>query len=308
MNEEYTVANPPTRPGIYPHLPDAVYRKIPAVSQSLLKDFAPCPRKWKLAPPKKVTDAMRYGSLVDALWLSGDVSRYALQPTVYLSTGMECPVCKSVTDSKKCAKCRVERVEVQVETPWSNNSTTCRDWHAEREREGKEVVSREAWQMAHNACKRLNEVPEIRIHRERCDTQVAVVSTIDGILVKGLIDMLPHEKWRTTLGDLKCPPSADPEDWPKYVYNNRLHWQAYLYLTIWNQESGENVQWFEHFVSEQDPPHEPCYMPLSQDFIALGRRDVGRAIRQWAECQERAEYPGYEMNVETQPADWMLRE
>lgn len=307
MSDEYTVQNPPTKRGIYYNLPDDVYRAIPATSQSTLKRFADCPRRWKLSPPVKPTEAMKFGLLVDNMWLSGDTSRYAVQPFDYDTKRMRCPECGSMTDSKKCAKCKMDRVEVTVKLPWDNRSTTCQEWVSEQEQQGREVVSYDTWQMAKAACVRLDSVPEMKLHRSRCDVQVAVLSEIEGCAVKCLIDVVPHEEYRVSLGDLKVATTADPKKWARYVYDYRLHWQAALSLDLWNKESGENIQWFHHFVVESQPPHEPCYMPLSQDFIALGRRDVGRSLRMWAEAQEKNEFPGYEMNVETQVENWMLR-
>ena len=86
------------------------------------------------------------------------------------------------------------------------------------------------------------------------------------------------------------------------------HAKPALYLDLWNKESGEKLEWFYHFVSEQDAPHEPCFMPLSQEFITIGRIKYQRALRLWAECQEKQEFPGYPMNVVTQPEKWMLKE
>lgn len=304
----FTVSNPPTKPGIYYGLPDEVYRAIPCVSQSTLRDFMDCPRKWKLSPPKEVTPNMLWGSLVDAIWLSGNVSRYAIEPSVYLSKGMQCPQCKSVTDSQKCAKCKCPRVEVEVQKDWSNNSDTCRQWAEEQRAIGKEIVSSEAWVRAHAAVARLNSVEEIALQRSRCHVQVAVIGEIDDVMVKGLIDMVPFDQFRNALGDLKTAPSADPRDWPKYVFNNRLHIQAWIYLTLWNQQKGETLHNWYHFVVEQEAPHEPCYQPLSQEFLRLGERDTRDALALWKQCQEEKEFPGYPMNVVCEPENWMLRQ
>lgn len=304
----YTVSIPPTEPGIYYGLDDSVYRAIPFVSQSTLRDFVSCPRKWKLSPPKEVTPAMVFGSLTDSIWLSGDVTGYAVEPSVYLSEGMQCPECKSVTDAAKCAKCKCLRVRVEVEKPWSNNSEHCREWRMEQEAIGKRIVPREMWQRATAAATRLNEVEEIRLQRSRCDVQVAVISEVDNVKVKGLLDMVPRDEFRNGLADLKCVQSANPRDWPKYVYKMKLHIQAWLYLTLWNQEKGENLTNFYHFCVEAEPPHEPCFMPLSQEFLRLGERDTREALALWKQCQETATFPGYPMNVVCEPENWMIRQ
>ncbi len=309
MNQtEYSILSPPTKPGIYFNLADPVYRAIKAVSQTTLKKFWDCPRRWTLEPEFVPTAAMKFGLLIDNMWLSRDTSRYVVQPATYETKGMRCPICGSITDSQKCAKCKVDRQQVNVQNAWSGNSNTCREWVAAQEAEGKEVVSGETWKMAEHACARLNSEPEIKLQRDRCDVQVAVLSIIEGVPVKTLIDMVPKQEFRKALGDLKVATTADPKEWAAYVYNNRLHWQAALILDLWNKESGESLEWFYHFVVESAEPHEPCMTPLSQDFIALGRRDYQRALRLWGECQEKQEFPGYPMNVPCEPKHWMTKE
>ncbi len=260
----------PTEPGIYRGLPDANYRAIPAVSQSTLKAFSDCPRKWKLSEKKEPTPAMIYGSLVDALWLTGDTSRFAFMPHDLDGRTKEGKAWKS-------------------------------------ENAGREIVTADMRQRAQAACARLNETPDIKAARDACDVQVAVVAELEGVLCKGLIDLCPRDGVRSGLADLKTAASADPETWGRYVYNTRLHWQAAMYLDLWNRATGEDLQDFFHIVSEQEPPHEPCMMPLSRDFIALGRTEYRRALARFAECREKDEWPGYPSGAVVDVEPWMLR-
>lgn len=261
---------PPTTPGIYRGLPDSVYRAIPAVSQSTLKRFADCPRRFKLAPPIESTPNMRYGSYVDALWLSGDLSAFAVQP---------------------------EGIDFRTNVG--------KAWKAENV--GKTIITYEQYTFAAAAVARLISVPEIREAREACDVQVAVVAEIDGILCKALIDLCPQDGMRGALGDLKTAPSADPNDWPRYAYDMRLHWQAAMYLDVWNRATGEDLESFFHFVSEQAPPHEPAMLALSTKFIDLGRDQYRRALRQYDDCQKTDVWPGYPVNAVIEPEPWMTR-
>jgi hypothetical protein len=303
-----TTTDPPTAPGIYRGLPDSVYRRIPAVSQSLLRAFidAGCPRKFKRMPRKPVTDAMRYGLLLDAKWLTGDLSRFAIQPETYDVTGLKCPQCGSITESKQCRKCRCDRVETTVPAEWSNNAAKCREWRAEREAEGKEVITKDMVEQAEAAIARLNEDQEIREARENCDVQVAAIAEIDGVLCKALIDLLPKDGVRKALADLKAALTADPDEWPSYVFNGKLHVQSAFYLDVWNRASGEDLQEFWHFISETSEPYEPSIQPMSQEFIALGRDEYRRALRRYDECRTKGEWPGYESRA-TMPKKWMLR-
>lgn len=281
-----TITDPPTKPGIYRNLPDAVYRAIPAVSQSTLKRFADCPQKFKLAPPIDVTANMIYGSLLDALWLTGDMEPFAVQPATYPG---------------------VDRKKQPCEKKWNNSADHCSLWCEQQEAAGKTIVTAEMWHRAMDAKARLNGIPEIREAREACDIQVAVVAEIEGILCKALIDLCPRDGVRRALGDLKTAPSADPQDWPRYAYKMRLHWQAAMYLDVWNAASGETLEAFFHFVSEQEAPHEPATLALSDTFIGLGRDQYRRALRHYDECRKTDTWPGYPVNAVVYPEKWMLR-
>lgn len=256
--------------GIYRGMKDADYRAIPAVSQSTLKAFADCPRKFKLAPKREATPAMIYGSYVDALWLTGDTSEFAAQP--------------ADLDGRTAAG---------------------KAWKASNA--DKRIITSDAHERATNAVKRLHDCPEISEARQACDVQVAVVAEIEGVLCKGLIDLAPKDGLRGGLADLKTAASGDPSEWSRYVFNMRLHWQAAMYLDLWNRAAGESLEDFFHIVSEQEPPHEPSMMALSHEFVALGRDEYRRALRLYAECQAKDEWPGYTTNAVIAPEPWMLK-
>lgn len=252
-------------------MPDEEYRAIPAVSQSVLKAFVDCPRKFKLSPKREATPNMIYGSYLDAMWLCHDTAKFAVIPE-----GLD------------------------------GRTNAGKTWKAENE--SKVIVTQEQHQRALNAMKRLDSIPEIREVRESCDVQVAVVAEIEGVLCKGLIDLCPKDGLRAGLGDLKTAPSANPSDWPRYVFNMRLHWQAATYLDLWNRATGEDLQEFFHFVSEQEDPHEPAMIALHQDFITLGRDQYRSALRKYAECQAKDEWPGYEVCAVVSPEPWMFKQ
>lgn len=260
----------PTETGIYRDLPEKDYRAIDAVSQSTLKAFADCPRKFKLAEKREATPNMIYGAYLDALWLTGDTSRFAVMP-------------EGLDGRTKDGKA----------------------WKAENA--DRDIVTLEQFSKAMDALFRLNTDSEIKEARNACDVQVAVVAEMEGVLCKGLIDLCPKDGIRAALADLKTAPSADPADWPRYVFNMRLHWQAAMYLDLWNRATGEDLQDFFHIVSEQEAPHEPCMMALHRDFIALGREQYRAALRRYAECREKDEWPGYGSGAVIAPEPWMLK-
>jgi len=87
---------PPIWPaqGMYPSIAPEVYFAAqpgpPAdqiVSKSMLWKFAKNPRRYRDSPPMTITDAMRWGSLVDCMALTPDrfASSYAITPETYPS-------------------------------------------------------------------------------------------------------------------------------------------------------------------------------------------------------------------------------
>lgn len=252
-------------------MPEQEYRAFPAVSQSVLKAFWDCPRKFKLSTPSDPTPNMIFGSFVDSLWLKGDISKFAVAP--------------EGTDFRTKAG---------------------KEWKASVPSD----VSVVSWEMnlrGLGAINRLSNVPEIHKVREACDVQVAVFAELCGVQCKGLVDLAPKER-RRGLADLKTAPSADPSEWSKYVYNNRLHWQAAMYIDLWNRATGEDLQEFFHIVVEQEAPHEPAMHALSRDFIHLGREQYRKALQLYAECKEKDEWPGYPMLTVIEPPKWALRD
>jgi hypothetical protein len=256
--------------GIYRGLPDAEYRAIPAVSQSTLKAFMKCPRKWKLSPKREATPNMIWGSYLDAMWLSGDLSPFAVMPD-----GLD------------------------------GRTNAGKAWKAENT--SKTIVTQDQHERATNAIERLNSIPEIKEAREACDVQVAVVAEIDGIAVKGLIDLCPRDGIRSGLADLKTAPSADPAEWGRYVFTNGLAIQAALYLDLWNRATGEDIGDFFHVIVEQEAPHEPAMIALSRDFIDLGRSQYRAALQRYRECEESGEWPGYPTGEVVDIEPWMLK-
>jgi hypothetical protein len=124
-------------PEVYRRQEPNVKRGDPAfvMSRGELMEFAHCPQRWILGIESDETKSTEWGTLIDCLVLSPGrfENEFAVTPATYKSTGMRCPSCGSVTDSKKCRKCGTDRVEVVIEKPWDWNANTCKDWREERD-------------------------------------------------------------------------------------------------------------------------------------------------------------------------------
>ncbi len=286
------------------------------MSRSQLQRFSKCPSKWiRSAESDDETSAMEFGSLVDTCVTMPErfESIYALAPEQYPTTGMECPVCKTVTDSAKCAKCKVPRVEVSVLKDWNWASTTCQDWREEQQKLGKTVVKSTTASEAWKAAARLREDEEIGAILAVSAKQVWVnVDWHDdtGIIVpvKCMLDLVPDpaSQFGDSLWDLKCPNDCDPAFWAKYIYNWKLHYQGAMYLDAINAAGGFKYRTFGIVAVESEVPYEPFAEPLSEEFLAMGRIAYQSDLKRYSWCLKSKSWPSYPRSI-TEPANWMLK-
>jgi hypothetical protein len=280
------------KPGIYPDMSDKEYRALPAISQSALRYFAECPRKFKLAPKKEPTAAMLHGSLVDELWLrrstlacapyaadAKPVNGYIVQPALYAGK-----------DGEK---------------PWSNNATFCKSWNETWELQKLTVVSADQYAKAVAAVKRLDGEPALAATRARCKTQVAMVWEWEGELCKGLVDMLDEEAGE--MGDLKCSAYHNEEAWASTIYDQGLHIQAAFYMDGYEAITGKKIERWFHVVSEPSDPFEPAGPVMHPDFTYMGKSRWRSLFRDFVVCRETNIWPGYDLNAVVKPAAWMMK-
>ena len=64
---------------------------------------------------------------------------------------------------------------------------------------------------------------------------------------------------------------------------------------------------FRFVVQEKEAPFLVAVVSVGADYLALGRRDMRRAIDLWAECTRTNTWPGYPATV-AEPPRWALDE
>lgn len=283
-------------------------------------------KKWKegYREDEGDTKATKWGNLIDAQLL--DSARFdqlfAIQPSYYNTTGMQCPVCKSVTDSKKCAKCKTERVEVNIEKEWSGQSTTCQDWKNEREREGRTVISKQEMEDSTQATIQVCIDANCSAFIEACAFQVYYTAEYHDkatgiqVLVKTLPDLVPNQRvggnFNNDLGDLKTTRNATSKFWNDEIYKRGYAMQAAMCLDVHNTVTGDARQSFCHVISENVHPYYCELRRLSLEFIELGRAQVIAALSKYAQCVKTSVWPGYHSQVvlfgvaQSEPAPWMV--
>ena len=269
--------------GLYPGIaPEVYFAPQPGppseqiVSKSMLWKFAKNPRRYRDGPPMVVTDAMKWGSLVDCLSLTPDRYQHAykVKPETYL--GPE--------SAKKDAR--------MIEKPWNANSNTCKQWLADLP-PGIECVSSYDFNQACKARDTLFERKEFREMMNGAQTQVGMrvdlgqsVHGHEGLVIrsKSLMDIVPNRdgKWGNSLVDLKMFAKLNSmDDVEKEIYNRGYHGQGALYLDKWNALTGEDRNEFFFVFQLSEAPYEVAIVQLSDEAILAGRKWYREATHKW---------------------------
>jgi hypothetical protein len=137
---------------------------------------------------------------------------------------------------------------------------------------------------------------------ESCNNQVAVSLDYHDdetglvIPVRGLIDLVPKAgtKFENSLGDIKTTGDASHWKWGRTAYEQGYHYQAALYLDLFNAATGEQRNEFRHIVQESDYPFELARRLLPEEWIAVGRENYLSDLGLYAKCLRRDGFAGYE--------------
>lgn len=310
--------------GIYPGIDPKTYfaPTVPMMaSKSLLWDFYPNPRRWRDSPPKEVSDAMKWGSLVDCLALTPERfdSAYKIQPDSYVSAPANvlltteydgewngrtkaCREWKAAREAEGLSVMTPEEHAIASEPkPWNWNSETCKQWLKDLP-PGVETVSANRNQEARKAAAELMARPEFVEMMEGAQTQVAVRYDFPEVITKqpgflrgkGLLDIVPAlaGPWGNALADLKTTGKLD-DIWQveRTIYERGYHAQAALYVDMWNAITGEDRTRFVFIFQQSVAPYEVAIVELDAEALRIGRNWYLRAVRKWARCVALNEWP-----------------
>jgi hypothetical protein len=264
-------------PGIHPNLGMAEYHRwqldrtnlaAGPISCSMLKDFAANPYAWARSAPRKQTAALNTGNLFDL----------ALTDPSVLDA--------SVTVS-----------------PFDNYRTkAAQEWRDERAATGKLVVSQMELAAARYAAK------EVWGHRiagdilNGCEFQVGVIGDIKGIPAKCLIDILPHadSEWGETLVDYKTTSNGlDDEAIRATIGKYKYHWQAALYLGLFNEVSLTRVATDFVYIFQDPQTYEVRVVKLGDEALVAGGRAIKMAVTEFARCAKKGITSRYAMTVDS---------
>lgn len=218
------------------------------VSKSILWDCFQerSPYSWKHGATKESSPAMVFGNLVHTL---------ALTPQNF-------------------------RSEFAVSEFDSFRTNAAKDWKAEQESSGKMVISLNDY----NRGEEIAEIvcPKIGAFIGDANFEVAIHSEMP-TRVKGMIDIVPRVG--NMLADLKTTASIPSEkDMARLVLNRGYHWQAAMYLDLWNAASESKRDSFAFLFIETAKPYETAWVTLDEELIEVGRNEYRHALNMWMDC------------------------
>lgn len=303
------------------------------MSRSELKEFQRNPWDWRYAwekyadevekrtgvrPEREDTEATFWGSGVDVLTLTPEQfnQRYLVTPATYPSSGMQCPICKTVTNAKSCREHGVARVKITTDKPWKSNARYCQQWEEDNGEEGKITVRSalvDQWRVAAEILLEHEFAgPLLAGARKQVEIRAEYHDRATGLIIPitMLLDDIPLAG--TAIVDLKT--ANNSSRWENEVEKWYLDGQAWLYLTGWNQATGEDRTEMVHVIQKSEPPYTVDVAMLSGEFLQIGKIKLLNALMEYCQCLKTGKWRNQPIGAEimpggarlVRPADWML--
>jgi hypothetical protein len=116
-----------------------------------------------------------------------------------------------------------------------------------------------------------------------------------GVWLRARPDRLPdQDTGQTTVVDLKTARSADPRAFNRSAADFGYDIQRAFYTHTLRLARGDEDAAFVFIVVETEAPHLVSVIELDDEFTAIGRARMRRAIDTFKACRDADEWPGYE--------------
>jgi hypothetical protein len=219
------------------------------VSKSLLWDFNESPYKWRHSSGKEATRAMDLGTLIHSA---------ILEPNIPLE-------------------------DIAAVSPFPDFRTkAAQEWKADQREMGKMIATEEDIRTA-SGCEQVFSEDYAQRFGVGYKSEVAVFAEIGATQIKGMIDLVPDNL--DLLVDLKTTARIGSlREITNTIINRGYHWQAALYLDLWNAASGEARNRFVICFIEVSEPYESAWVEVSPELIEVGRAGYMNALAKWQSC------------------------
>ena len=274
-------ANP--QPGIYPNLPEQVYRSAQGISQTEIKEVEVSPAHFaarKFGKAKEPTDAQVVGTLTHALVLQ--------------NRQLFCVVPED-------APRKPTQAQINAKKPSDETLAAIQWWKTyEFNTRGKTPVSKEQADHLFEMQAAVLRHPIANSILRRATLASAEVAAFKkheetGLMMKGLADLVVHDDDNfMVLPDLKTTPAggASSKEFSKSIFNWGYHRQAAWYLDLFGATH------FMFIAVEKEPPYAVAVYKLQTDAIEMGRRANERDLRILKKCFDENKWPGYSEEIE----------
>ena len=219
------------------------------VSKSLLWDFNESPYKWRHSTGKEVTKAMDLGTLIHSAILEPETA---------------------ITD-------------IVSVSPFPDFRTkAAQEWRDDQREMGRMIVT-DADIRAASGCEQVFAEDYAQRFGVGYKSEVAVFAEIGATQIKGMIDLVPDSL--DLLVDLKTTARIGSlREITNTIISRGYHWQAALYVDLWNAASGEKRNRFVICFIEVTEPYETAWVEVSQELIEAGRAGYMNALAKWQSC------------------------
>ena len=219
------------------------------VSKSLLWDFNESPYKWRHSTGKEVTKAMDLGTLIHSAILEPETA---------------------ITD-------------IVSVSPFPDFRTkAAQEWRDDQREMGRMIVT-DADIRAASGCEQVFSEDYAQRFAGDYKTEVAVFATIGATQIKGMIDLVP-DSLDLLVGLTTTARIGSLREITNTIISRGYHWQAALYVDLWNAASGEKRNRFVICFIEVTEPYETAWVEVSPELIEEGRTRYMNALAKWQSC------------------------
>lgn len=260
-----------TEPGIYLDLSNEDYHAGPGISNTGLGDILQSPKHYYARhhhpsrPKRKQTGPQEDGHIAHCAVLEPDefTNRYVIGPDVNRNT--------------KAWKefCQVHGDKTVIKVEQYNRAMIQRD---------------NAWAIPEVAKALSSGNPEVSAYA--IDPETGVLCRVRPDWVHDVDDS------NVILLDAKTYTNAEPWEFRNQIARMNYHRQAAYYSDIYKHASGKNVIAFIFLSIEMPWPHACSASMLDDRSLLSGLLQYQRALKLYAECKAKDEWPGYSKNIE----------
>lgn len=175
---------------------------------------------------------------------------------------------------------------------WNGNSNVCRDWLADRAKEGRTVLTEAHLERIKGMALSLSKQPMVRqgALNGHIETTMAWKDRETGVWLLNRPDVIPTES--ADIVDLKTTTSVAYPDLVRTVGDYGYPQQGALVSEGYEVLTGQKIASFSLYFVESKRPHCCALVRLKDDDLELGRRQNRHALRRFVRALNTDVWPG----------------